>query len=55
MRETVRLMGYPFTIDIGRARQRLSYVPLVGIDQGLEQLASTRPGSNVADLAGRAA
>ena len=38
-----------------RARPRLSYVPLVGIDQGLEQLASTRPGSNVADLAGRAA
>ncbi|MFM8768532.1 MAG: NAD-dependent epimerase/dehydratase family protein [Rubrivivax sp.] len=52
VRETVRLMGYPFTVDIGRARKRLGYVPLVSVDQGLEQFAATHPGSRVLDLAG---
>lgn len=55
VRETVRLMGYPFTVDISRARHRLGYVPVVSIDQGLDELAATRPESRVADLAGRAA
>ncbi|MFM7453258.1 MAG: hypothetical protein ACKO1V_04760, partial [Cyanobium sp.] len=52
VRETVRLMGYPFTVDIGRARKRLGYVPLVSVDQGLEQFAATHPGSRALDLAG---
>lgn len=55
VRETVRLMGYPFTVDIRRARQRLGYVPVVSIDQGLDQLTAAKPESRVVDLAGRAA
>lgn len=55
VRETVRLIGYPFTVDISRAGQQLGYVPVVSIDQGLDQLAATKPESRVVDLAGRAA
>lgn len=55
VRETVRLMGYPFTVDISRARQRLGYVPVVSIDQGLDELAATRPESRAGNMAGRAA
>jgi nucleoside-diphosphate-sugar epimerase len=55
VRETVRLMGYPFTVDISRARQRLGYVPVVSIDQGLDQLAAAKPETRVVGLAGRAA
>jgi nucleoside-diphosphate-sugar epimerase len=55
VRETVRVLGYPFTVDIGRARQRLGYEPVVSIDQGLDRLAATKPESRVVDLAGRAA
>lgn len=55
VRETVRLMGYPFTVDISRARQRLGYVPVVSIDQGLDLLAAAKPETRVVGLAGRAA
>lgn len=55
VRETVRLMGYPFTIDIGRARQRLGYVPVVSIDQGLDQLAAAQRGGRALELKRRAA
>lgn len=55
VRETVRLMGYPFTVDISRARQRLGYAPVVGIDQGLDQLATARPARQAIGVSGGAA
>jgi nucleoside-diphosphate-sugar epimerase len=55
VRETVRLMGYPFTVDISRARRRLGYAPIISIEQGLDQLAATKLESWVVDLAGRSA
>jgi nucleoside-diphosphate-sugar epimerase len=55
VRETVRLMGYPFTLDIGRARQRLGYRPVVTIDEGLGQLAAAKPGSRAEASLGLAA
>ncbi|MFM2400382.1 MAG: hypothetical protein RL341_2539, partial [Pseudomonadota bacterium] len=42
-RETVRLMGYPFSINALRARQELGYRPVVSVDEGLNWL--TRGGS----------
>jgi nucleoside-diphosphate-sugar epimerase len=35
VRETVRLMGYPSAVDIGSARRRLGYAPVIGMDEGL--------------------
>lgn len=55
VRETVRLMGYAFTVDTGRAQRRLGYRPVVGIDQGMDELASARPATSVADPGARAA
>ncbi len=55
VRETVRLMGYPFTVNLGRARERLGYVPVVRIDHGLDQLVATKPRACVVDLVGRSA
>jgi nucleoside-diphosphate-sugar epimerase len=44
-REAVRLMGYPFTVSIDRARQVLGYRPVLTIEQGLRQLRlRTAPG-----------
>ena len=36
-REMVRLIGYPFSLDIGRARAVLGYTPMVSIRDGLAQ------------------
>jgi nucleoside-diphosphate-sugar epimerase len=44
VRETVRLMGYPFTVNINAARQHIGYQPLVSIDEGLRELAQRRKG-----------
>ena len=37
-REVVRLMGFPFTLDITRARQALGYRPVVSIEDGMRRL-----------------
>jgi nucleoside-diphosphate-sugar epimerase len=48
-------MGYPFTVDIGRARQQLGYAPQIGVDKGLDELAAAEPGARVVDPKERAA
>lgn len=52
-REMVRLMGFPFRIDIRRAREELGYRPVVSIDEGLRLLGAARGLEPQVDRAGR--
>jgi nucleoside-diphosphate-sugar epimerase len=36
-REMVRLIGYPFSLDIGRARNVLGYAPEITVQEGMAQ------------------
>jgi 2-alkyl-3-oxoalkanoate reductase len=54
-REAVRLLGYAFTLNIGRSRRLLGYRPVITIDQGLRQLRSRAgAGSHTSATAHRA-
>jgi nucleoside-diphosphate-sugar epimerase len=38
----LRLIGLPFTVDIGRARRRLGYRPIVSWEQGVQAMQAAR-------------
>ncbi|MCS3417681.1 nucleoside-diphosphate-sugar epimerase [Pseudomonas sp. BIGb0450] len=40
-RQMLRLIGAPFTLDIGKARRDLGYVPVISREQGLEAMRSS--------------
>jgi nucleoside-diphosphate-sugar epimerase len=54
VRETVRLIGYPFPVDIDRARRRLGYAPVFAMDEGLRQLAPRAVGGVRTSMPGHA-
>ena len=37
-RQMLRLIGQPFTLDIGKARRELGYRPVVSWEQGIEAM-----------------
>lgn len=37
-RQMLRLIGSPFTVDIGKARRELGYRPIVSWEQGVEAM-----------------
>lgn len=40
-RQMLRLIGAPFTLDIGKARRDLGYVPVISREKGLEAMSSS--------------
>jgi nucleoside-diphosphate-sugar epimerase len=40
-RQMLRLIGAPFTLDIGKAKRELGYCPIVSREQGLKAMQAT--------------